>query len=120
MLACLAWSLGMAENVKALLCSMRVPVELINVMCDNKAAIVLSTGEGSWKTKALANRVYYVREAGRLGLVTVNFVATDRQKSDSLTKFLPGNRMLETRRMLAMEDSEELTESSAGRAASQQ
>jgi len=56
----------------------------------------------------------------RLGLVTVNFVATDRQKSDSLTKFFPGNRMLETRRMLAMEDSEELTESSAGRAASQQ
>jgi hypothetical protein len=116
----LSATLGMAENVKALLCSMRVPVELINVMCDNKAAIVLSTGEGSWKTKALANRVYYVREAVRLGLVTVNFVATDRQKSDSLTKFLPGNRMLETRRMLAMEDSEELTESSAGRAASQQ
>ena len=89
-------------------------------MCDNKAAIVLSTVEGSWKTKALANRVYYVREAVRLGLVTVNFVATDRQKSDSLTKFLPGNRMFETRRMLAMEDSEELTESSVGRAASQQ
>ncbi|WP_353239609.1 reverse transcriptase domain-containing protein [Limnohabitans sp.] len=116
----LSATLGMAENVKALLCSMRVPVELINVMCDNKAAIVLSTGEGSWKTKALANRVYYVREAVRLGLVTVNFVATDRQKSDSLSKFLPRNRMLETRRMLAMEDSEELTESSAGRAASQQ
>ena len=56
----------------------------------------------------------------RLGLVTVNFVATDRQKSDSLTKFLPVNRMLETRRMLAMEDSEELPESSVGRAASQQ
>ena len=78
-------------------------MEIINLMCDNKAAIVLSTGEGSWKTKALTNRVYYVREAVRLGLVTVNFVPTDKQNSDSLTQFVPGNRMAEARRMLSMQ-----------------
>ena len=54
----LSASLNIAENGKALLCSMRVPIEIINVMCDNKASIVLATGEGSWKTKSLANRVY--------------------------------------------------------------
>ena len=30
--------------------------------CDNAAAIVLATGEGSWRTKSAANKVYAVKE----------------------------------------------------------
>ena len=48
--------------MKALLESMLIPVGRFVVKCDNRAAIVLASGEGSWKTKALASRVQGVKE----------------------------------------------------------
>ena len=35
---------------------------LVELRCDNSAAIVLATGEGSWKTKSAANKVCYIKE----------------------------------------------------------
>ena len=59
----LAGSVIVGEYVKALLESMLIPIHCISVKCDNRAAIVLSSGEGSWKTKALANRAQGVNNA---------------------------------------------------------
>ena len=39
----------------------RCPTPTSEIRCDNAAAIVLSTGEGSWRTKSAANKVYAVK-----------------------------------------------------------
>ena len=88
-LTAVASSYTMAENVKALLESMGIAVPVVNLLCDNRAAIILATGEGgSSKTKALLNRAHVVREAVSLGGLVIAYINTDEQKADVLTKFL--------------------------------
>ena len=58
------------------------------IKCDNEAAIILATGEGSWKTKSAANSVHYLREMLASELVKVTHVPMNLQAADSLTKFL--------------------------------
>ena len=60
----------------------------MELRCDNTAAIVLATGEGSWRTKSAANKVYAVREKVESGRLKVSYVGTKDQCADSLTKFL--------------------------------
>ena len=98
----LAATASMAENARALLESMYIPVHSMNVGCDNQACIILSTGEGSHKTKALANRVYYVREMVKLGQLVIFYIVTDEQKADVLTKFLVAVKMEAARRQLCL------------------
>ena len=74
----------------------------MNVGCDNQACIILSTGEGPRKTKALANRVYYVREMVKLGQLVIFYIVTDEQKADILTKFLVAVKMEAARRQLCL------------------
>ena len=64
----------------------------MRLRCDNTAAIVLATGEGSWRTKSAANKVYMVKEKVDRGLFTVTYVSTQEQCADSLTKFLRSGR----------------------------
>ena len=52
----MAMNLNMIDFVISLQESMSVMAGPGLIKCDNKAAIVLATGEGTWKTKALANR----------------------------------------------------------------
>ena len=42
--------------------SLCLPTSVIEFRCDNTAAIVLATCEGSWRTKSAANKVYAVKE----------------------------------------------------------
>ena len=77
-----------AEYVKELRESLCLPTPVMEIRCDSKAAIVLATGEGSWKTKTSANKMYYLRELVALEVVKVTYVATAQQAADSLTKFL--------------------------------
>ena len=76
------------EFVKALRESVCLDTRFIEIRCDNKAAIVLATGEGSWRTKALANKVYNIREQVEHGTASVNYVESSLQSADSLTKFM--------------------------------
>ena len=62
----------------------------MELRCDNTAAIVLATGEGSWRTKSAANKVNAVREKVEAGSLKVTYVGTKDQCADSLTKFLRG------------------------------
>ena len=53
----LASTVTLAENVRALVESMLIGVGCIKIKCDNRAAIVLSAGEGGrqrhWPTESL-------------------------------------------------------------------
>ena len=81
----------MADFVKTLRESMFIPTPVITIRCDNNAAKVLATGEGSWKTKSTANKVARVKEQVELlKTVVVEFCGTKDQHADSLTKFLRG------------------------------
>ena len=64
----------------------------MELRCDNTAAIILATGEGSWRTKSAANKVYWVKERVDSGRLKVIYVNTLDQCADSLTKFLKGGQ----------------------------
>ena len=52
----------LADYIQTLRESLCLPTPVLELMCDNKAAIVLATGEGSWRTKSATNKVYAVKE----------------------------------------------------------
>ena len=78
----------LADFIKTLRESLCLPTNRVELRCDNTAAIVLATGEGSWKTKSAANKVYGVKAQVEFGTLKVTCVSTDDQCADSLTKFL--------------------------------
>ena len=98
----LAATVSLAENVRALLESMYIPVQCMNIGCDNQACIVLSTGEGSSKTKSLMNRTYYIKELVQLKQVQLFYVSTDMQVADCLTKFLAAVKYGNARQLLSL------------------
>ena len=55
-----------ADYVKELRESLCLATPNIEIKCDNEAAIILATGEGSWKTKSAANKVLFARN-GQFG-----------------------------------------------------
>ena len=100
-----ACTANIADYIKELRESVCLPTPNVEVRCDNKACIVLATGEGSWKTKGAANKVYYLRELVEFELVKVNYIPTNLQAADSLTKFLKsGAEQLTHRELLGLMD----------------
>ena len=61
---------------------------MIELRCDNNASIVLASGEGSWRTKSAANKVYAVKEKVNKGKLKISYVSTKEQCVDALTKHL--------------------------------
>ena len=92
----------LGDYVKTLRESLFIPTPYFDLKCDNRAAIVLATGEGSWKTKALANRVQGVKEAVERGEIFVTYIGTREQAADCLTKFLPGPMMSDARKQMSL------------------
>ena len=66
----------LADYVKSLRESLRLPTPTIELRCDSTSAIVLATGEGSWRTKSLANKIYSIREQVEFGSVVVSYTHT--------------------------------------------
>ena len=62
----------LADYVKALRESVCLPTPVIRMKCDNAAAIILSKGEGSWKTKSAANKVCAIREMVEAELLIID------------------------------------------------
>ena len=58
----LAMAEVLADYVSTLRESLCLPTPTMEIRCDSTAAIVLATGEGSWRTKAAANKVNAIRE----------------------------------------------------------
>ena len=66
---------------------------------------MLSTGEGSWRTKSAANKVYAVKEKVEAGRLRISYVGIKEQCADSLTKFLRGGPdQLRARQQLSLAD----------------
>ena len=80
----------LADYITTLRESLCLPTPTVELRCDNTAAIVLATGEGSWRTKAAANKVNFIREKVEKGKLKISYVGTKSQCADSLTKFLRG------------------------------
>ena len=79
----------LADFIKALRESTCVYTPGIELRCDNNAARVFTTGDGSWRTKSTANKVARVKEKiDVLKTVRVKYESTKTQHADSLTKFL--------------------------------
>ena len=64
----------LAEYVATLRESLCLPTPTVEIRCDNTAAIVLATGEGSWRTKSAANKVNAIREKVEHGMVKISYV----------------------------------------------
>ena len=62
----------------------------MELKCDSTSAIVLATGDGSWRTKPLANKVCSIREQVEHGPVKVRHVNTAEQCVDAFAKFVQG------------------------------
>ena len=75
-----------ADYVKTLRESLCLPTKEVKLRCDNTVAIVLSTGEGPWKTKSAANKVVFTKEQVEHGLMKIEYVSTKLQAASSLTK----------------------------------
>ena len=82
----------LAEYIRILRESLCLPTSVVELRCDNTAAIVLATGEGSWRTKSAANKVHAVKEKVDHGYIGVSYVSTKDQCADSLTKYLEEER----------------------------
>ena len=50
------------DFIKALRESTCIPTPVVELRCDNNAARVFTTGDGSWRTKSTANKVARVKE----------------------------------------------------------
>ena len=68
----------LADFVSTLRESLCLTTSLVEIRCDNTAAIVLATGEGSWKTKAAANKVAAIRERVEHGEFKISYVGEQR------------------------------------------
>ena len=104
----LAMAAVLAEFVSTLRESLCLPTPVTEIRCDNTAAIVLASGERSWRTKAAANKVNAIRERVENGRLKVSYVGTKEQCADSLTKFLRGgpdqNKAREHLSLVSQED----------------
>ena len=97
----------LADYIKTLRESLCLPTPVIELKCDNTAAIVLATGEGSWRTKSAANKVHAVKEKVDCGRLKISYVGTKDQCADSLTKFLRGGQdQLKAREQLSLSNLE--------------
>ena len=98
----------LADYVSTLRESLCLPTPTMEIRCDNTAAIVLASGEGSWRTKAAANKVNAIRERVEKGKLKISYVGTKEQCADSLTKFLRGgpdqNQAREHLSLVSLED----------------
>ncbi|CAK0805588.1 unnamed protein product, partial [Prorocentrum cordatum] len=74
------------EGVEAVLGSMLIEAESPKTFGDSQASIHMFKGQGSWRTRCLANRAAALRARIKAGLLFLGFVASAEQKADGLTK----------------------------------
>ena len=81
----------MAEGISSLLTSMRLLHCVSQLDCDNKGAISLTQGEGTWRTKTLVAKMRTILSHLQAGFITVFCFETTEMLDDILTKFLAPN-----------------------------
>ena len=89
----------MLEGIEAVLADMGIFAEA-KLFGDNTAAVVLSQGQGSWRTRSYANKAAALRSRVEAGTLKIEYVGTADQAADILTKFLAVPQMAVARRQL--------------------
>ena len=92
----------MAEGLSSLLTSMCLPHDVPKLCCDNKGAIALTQGEGSWRTKTLVAKMRAIRSHLQAGFITVSYIETTKMLADIMTKFLGPNPTRDALRSLGV------------------
>ena len=76
----------------------------IKIWEDNQSAIKLTNNHGAAKmSKHIAVRYHYIRDLQETGVIDVDYISTEHQRADMLTKNLPRVR-LERMRQMVMSD----------------
>ena len=92
----------MAEGVSSLLTSMGLTNDAPQLCCDNKRAIALTQGEGTWRTKTLVAKMRTIRSHLQAGFITISYIDTTKMLADILTKFLGPNPTRDSLRSLGV------------------
>ena len=92
----------MAEGLSSLLTSMGLPHDVPTLCCDNKGAIALTQGEGSWRTKTLVAKMRAIRSHLQAGFTTISYIETTKMLADIMTKFLGPNPTRDALRSLGV------------------
>ncbi|CAK0841691.1 unnamed protein product, partial [Prorocentrum cordatum] len=87
----------MLEGAEATLCSMGVRLSVPTLWGDNAASLFLARGQGSWRTRALANRAAALRSRLEMGTLDLVKVASEDQRADGLTKVFAAPAMARIR-----------------------
>ena len=85
----LAMGCLMMEGTEAVLGSMFVRPASVCLWGDNSASLAVAMGQGSWRTRCLANRASALRSRLHQGTLQLGHVPTAEQRADGLTKILP-------------------------------
>ena len=70
------------EGFQALLESMLIRLEGVNISGDNTASLCLTQGQGSWRARCLNNRANGLRCRIQSGDLIVSFAGTGGQRAD--------------------------------------
>ena len=99
-----ALSMGcvMLEGAEAVLGSMGIRPSLVQMWGDNSASLCIATGQGSWRTRALANRASALRARTQQETLSLGFVGTQDQRADGLTKTFSVQGMQQVRKALGL------------------
>jgi hypothetical protein len=77
--------------------------EPIRIMCDNQSAIALIKNPvHHQRSKHIEVRYYFVRERQEAGDIDIQYIPTDQQLADCLTKPLPNPRFSILREMMGV------------------
>ena len=75
----------------------------IRIMCDNQSAIALIKNPvHHQRSKHIEVRYYFVRERQEAGDIDVQYISTDCQLADNLTKPLPNPRFSALRELMGI------------------
>ena len=90
------------EALQVVMESMAIQTKVPELYGDNTASLSVMAGEGSWRTRALANRASALRQRSQAGLVILRHVPTGEMYADGLTKSFTGNGMVRVRQQLGI------------------
>lgn len=77
----------------------------VKVLVDNKSAIALMKNPVfHGRSKHIDTRFHFIRECVEEGQIVLEFVRTDEQRADPLTKALPAARLATMRHLLGVRD----------------
>ena len=92
----------MAEGLSSLLTSMGLTHDAPQLYCDNKGAIALTQGEGTWRSKTLVAKMRTIRSHLQAGFNTVSEIDITKMLADILTKFSGPNPARDALRSLGV------------------